>query len=224
VSNAFRMEYLGSREVVAALDRIRRHGKPAVAEALNRTGFEVLDQLDREVGRSFRFAGPTTERFLRRGFQFDKATPEALVIQAYPRRAARRLFTTQALGGSFTHREVDRLDLGAKIAVPVGEMRRRIGPGGRVPERLAPLRLVSSGKAFINAARTAIFLRTAALAPDDIFPSGMPGGLELAYVLVDRIRLRPRFDFFGAFTKAAATEFPRRVDRVIEKINRSGGR
>jgi hypothetical protein len=63
---------IDTSEVKNAIQALRKEGPKAIADALNRTAFEILDAEEPEVSGAFKFASPNTEKFLARGFAFDK--------------------------------------------------------------------------------------------------------------------------------------------------------
>ncbi len=195
------------REVRASLKALRVEGPKAVADALNRTGFEVLDAEEREVRGAFDFAGPSTERFLSRGFAFDKATPGRLAVTVYGRRGARNILEHQALGAFLGIGEPDvGPGLEGQVAVPLDTVKRT--SRGKVRATQLPARVVGpGGRGFVSRSGRAVLQRVRG------------GGVRVLYALVSRVRIPKRFDFFGTVAQTARREFPKKADRVLEKIN-----
>ena len=160
-------------------------------------------QRDRLV---FSFAGPTTEKFLARGFQFHQARPDRLSVHIFPRPGRNELLAGQAVGET---RQPGKqgLKFDGKIAIPLGVKR---GARGRVPKRLEPTDLLAAdttGRFFTNEARTVILERQRGRR------------IKVLYVLASGARITKRFRFYEVLRETAIRQFPKKAARVLEKIN-----
>lgn len=209
----------GSRDVARALDRLRKAQMPeATAEALNKVGFEILDAEEREVKRAFGFAGPSTKKFLSRGFRFDPARASQRVpnIRVRPKQGRsgddrQRILSQHVFGGTVDPEEQLRVETrqGTKIAIPKNV-------GGRLPSvkrgragkvRTTPAKALEKRRTFITQSGSAILRRR-----------GKRRSLTtVLFVLVDRAKVEPKIDFFGVIRKTARREFPRKVTAALRK-------
>jgi hypothetical protein len=200
-----------TREVKDSLEALRKEGPKAIADALNRTAFEVLDAEAIEVRGAFPFMAPSAARFLTRSFVFDKATPERLVITVKPKPGAPEFLAEHAFGDVIPA-DRDRLTFNGKLAVPINVKR---GASGRVPKNQTPAAILRSGKGF--ATPRAILKRTGNRSNRK---DGRLRGTTLMYLLLERpVRLKKSLHFFEVFAKTVRAQFPKKADRVLEKIN-----
>ena len=175
----------------------------ALAEAINKVSFEVLDAEEEHVRGVFK--GPQTERFLARGLRFEGARPSRLEATILARPGREPIFFEHAVGAEIAGGQETRLELGEELAIPVGQPR---GASGRVPARRTPGRLLQEGKAFV-AGRAVLERRR--------------GGVRVLYALAKRARLEARFRFIETVERTAREQFAAKVRRSIEKIGGGGG-
>jgi len=199
---------IDSRPVSRALKRLQKAGPRAMAEALNKTAFEILDALERHVASRLEFSGTTTRRFIARGFRFDKARQNEPEVTIFTRRGpggrTRRILTEQALGG-FIRPGEERLTFRGKLAIPINVPR---SARGKVPKNMAPNALFPDGG---NRGRRRTFVR------GNVIVQRRGRDTKVLYVLIDQARLRDRIDFKTIVRRTAIREFPRKADRVIDK-------
>lgn len=211
-----------TKEVKEALQALRKEGPKAVADALNRTAFEILDAEAIEVRGAFPFASPSSARFLSRGFLFDKATPENLAITVrakgtratpFDRPAAPAFLAEHAFGDTIDP-DKNRLTFAGKLAVPINVKR---SARGKVKASETPGAILERG-GFATA--RAIFQRTGGRRVRGTQQSGRLKGLRLMYLLLERpVKLAARLDFFGVVDRTARTQLPKKAERVLEKLN-----
>jgi len=198
---------IDSREVRNALKALQREAPKAFADTLNKVAFEVLDAEEREVRGAFKFASPSTERFLARGFAFDKATPTNLRVVIRTKPGARNILGRQALGATVGAGEADvGPRLGEQVAVPVNVKR---GARGKIAATKLPGRVIR---------RNAKGRSRAFVAGKAVLERLKGGGVRVLYALAPRVRIAPSFDFFRTAADTARREFPRKADRVLEKL------
>lgn len=180
------------------------------AEVLNKVAFEVRDELAEEADRAFDFAGPSTQKFISRGWRFDKATPAKLEATIFPLRTTGEIIEDHVRGDTI-RADGERLQFGGKLAVPIAAKR---GRRGRVPKRLMPGTVTApGGKGFV--ARDGRFI---------LQRYGRGGrSIRVLYALIDSAQLEPRFDFVGSVTRRARAEIGSKARRVFEKIRSRRG-
>lgn len=206
--------HLDTKEVKDALQALRREGPKAIADAMNRVGFEILDAQEIEVRGAFVFSSPSTERFLARGFLFDKATPDALTLTVRQRPKAPG-YIAEHVFGDLIKPDSERLSFAGKLAVPIHVKR---GARGRVAKGQLPGDILASGKGF--ATPRAIFQRTGGKRTRGTKQSGRLAGTRLMYLLLERpVRLPKRLQFFEVFASTARKQLPLKAARVLEKLN-----
>jgi hypothetical protein len=220
---------LDDREVRNSLKALRREGPKAIADAMNRVGFDALEALSVEVRSAFPSMGAKTSRFLSRTFLFDKATPTDLTMTVRPKgtrntqydRPPTPEFIAEHAFGLNIKPDRERLTFGGKLAVPVGAKR---GAGGKVKPGETPRALLEAGRGGFVTPR-AIFQRI----PGGRRRSGRKGrrlrDAKLMYLLLERpVRLKQSLDFFGTVERTIRRELPKKAARVLEKINLRRGR
>jgi hypothetical protein len=199
---------IDDREVRRALARLRVEGPKAIADALNRTGFEILDAEEKEVRGAFKFASPNTAQFLARGFAFDKATPSNLAVTIRTKPGARTILERQTFGATVAAGEPDvGPRLGSEVAVPVNVAR---GARGKIPAAKLPGRVIrrnAKGRSRAFVAGRAVLERLRG------------GGVRLLYALAPRVTIPSRLHFFEVAAATARREFPRKAHRVLEKLS-----
>lgn len=192
---------LDDREVRRNLRKLSRSEMPrAMADALNKTSFEILDAEKAHAARVFE--GPQTERFLagRGSFRFNKASAGKLQTEIFPtpgpdgRRL--RILEQQREGGIFTPGDEGRFVIEKRIAVPVEAKRTR---RGRVRKR--------SKRSFV--AGSAVLERVG---------RGRRSRVRVLFALTPQIRIRPRFEFMRTARDTAQRVFVSKVRRSVEKI------
>lgn len=208
------------RETRVRDDRVRRairdleRAGPAVfADALNRTAFEILDAEERAIRSAFTFAGPTTARFIARGFQFDKATRSRLrvVIRAKPR--ANALLLDHVVGAQIDATDGERLAFDRRLAVPIRANVKR-SARGKVPARVNPQKVTApGGRGFVSRSGDAILQRFG--------PRG--ARVRVLFALVERAKLRVRFDHVKVAAETVRREFPAKARRAIQKAAEKAG-
>jgi len=209
---------LDTREIRDSFLALRREGPKAIAEAINKCMFEARLDVQTEIRGAFLFSGGpggSTEKFLTNSVLFQPATATKLVGDMYIRRGARVILDRQEAGASIVATD-PRVgpEWEGKIAVPNLAVVKR-GRSGRIlgtdtPKALLMRRVKGRTRGYL--ARGKIIKRV----------KGTGG--SLAFALVDRAKLKPRFDFFGTVQRAVKREFPRKAHRVLEKINLRRGR
>lgn len=186
----------------------------SVAKALNRTSFEVLDDLKAHSKQVFEFAGGPTEQFLagKGAFRFKGAKPNRLVseIEPNPGRRSRRgeIFAKQERGGVFGP-ESDGLKFGEFVAIPVAVKR---SGRGRVPARLLPARVVKRRKRG-SRAKTKGFVAGRA-----ILERVTSGYSRVLFALVPKVDVAPRFEFDENVRTTAVREWPRKMREEWNKL------
>jgi hypothetical protein len=200
---------IDTRDVKDALAALRREGPKAVADAINRTMFEIRDAAQIEVASSFAFSGPNTQRFLSKSFRFEGAKPDKLSATLYALPGSRTILERQQFGDVV---KVGEKDVGpaldAKLAIPQDVKRTASGrvPVARLPSRL--LRRTKKGRSRAYVAGRAVFERV---------PGQQLG--RFLFALATQARIKPRLDFFGVMERTAKRELPKKAARVLEKIN-----
>jgi hypothetical protein len=186
---------LDDREVRRNLRKLTEKELPkALAKALNRTAFEVLDAEKKEVKSIFDFAGPSTERFLsgKGSFRFDKATPSKLDVAISPRKKTGEILEPHQRGAVLTPKSPRRFVIEGKLATPIEAKRTA---RGRV--RKSRAKRFVAGRAVLERVR---------------------GRVRVAFALSATKKLRQRFDFYRTVQRTAEREFPRKVRSEVEKI------
>lgn len=192
--------------VERALRDLAAEAPATVADAVNRTAFEVLDYEEAAIRRSFSFVSDATARFMARGFFFAKATASnpTATVRAKPKSNALLIGHVR---GDTIKAGADHLSFGGKLAVPVPSNVGR-GARGRVPKRLLPSEVVKPGKrGFVAAAGDAILQR--------LGKKRLP--VRVLYGLIDSATLRERFDHVATARNAVLREFPAKARRAIQK-------
>lgn len=193
---------LDDAELRKKLRRLGARAPRALAEAINKVAFEVLDAEEAHVRSVFRGSQP---RGFARGFRFDAAREATLEATIVPRsERLERIFFEHAVGAEIEATPGPgggRLELGEQLAIPVGVRR---GASGRVPRRQAPGALLAEGKAFV--------------AGQAVLERRKRGGLRVLYALARRARLEARFRFIEVVERTARQEFGAKVRRAMEKL------
>jgi hypothetical protein len=139
---------LDTRAFAASLRLTEQRMNQAMAKALNRTAFEVLEAERAEAARAFHKASGRGLQLLagKGSFRFDAATPSNLVATVRPNENVpkRLLLLSQHERGGTIFPTKDRLGLKQDfLAVPTGVKR---GAGGKVPARLLPATLLANSR------------------------------------------------------------------------------
>ncbi len=206
---------LDTREVRDAIQALRHEGPRAIAELLNKVTLDARLAVQDEIRGVFLFAGGpggSTEKFLTNSVLFVGATPDKLRTDLYLRRGGRVILERHVEGASIAATD-PRVgpDFEGKIAVPNLRVVKR-GKSGRIvaadtPQALLQRRARGRTRGYLDRARGKIIKREKG------------GAGRLAYALVDRVRLKPTFDFFGVAHREVIKQLPRKAARVLEKIN-----
>ena len=210
-----------TREVERALRALARTRYPkAVAEALNKTAFEMLLSERRHVGSLFDFKGQNTKSFLsgKGSFRFSKATPSRLFVDVFPAPK-----TSGILVEHTDRRQLKRsehLTFKGKLAIPVDVRDGRVlrgsvtrGKRGRVGRSRTPKAITGpGGRGFVKGN---VILERARRGSNK---------LRIAYVLVSRATDPPIFKFFDVARRTAARVFAAKARRAIQKIPVRRGR
>lgn len=185
--------------------------KRAMAVALNKVAFEILEAEKQEVKRIFKFAGPTTENFLagRGSFVFDGARPDKLVVTIRPREKSGAVLAEHAHGARLFASQKERLTFDGELAVPAGKFGRIRTSRGRVPKKLLPGTLLKRPGGRGYRAGKFIFSRASAKAE-----SG------LRFVLVPEAKLKASYDFYRVARQTAERVFAQKVKDAFAKIGR----
>ena len=211
---------LDTREVEAGLRAIGPAAKAALAKALNRTAFEVIEAEKSEAGRVFSKSSPRGRQFFagRGSYVFPRpATADRLEVTVVPRPSTR---SAQIIAQHIEGREiavestgVRRLAVGGLLAVPVTVPR---GPTGRVPAREKPAALL---RRVGRRRRARGFVAGRAL-----LERVDRARLLVRYALVERARLAAEFGWMRAARDAATRAWPDKVRQEIERarIGRRG--
>lgn len=210
---------LDSSEVQRNIRRLtdREVGR-AMASAINKTMFDMLDAEKLHVASRFNFAGPQTQRFLSGpgSFRFDRATPTTLLATLYPRKRTEAVLEEHQRGAMLMATEGDRLRLGELLAVPLKAAKLR-GPTGRVAKRKLPSEVLSErGRGFL--AGHSIRERTGGKRRGAKRRSGRPSETEALYALVPSARVEPRFEFYRVARDVARMVWSKKARRAFEKI------
>lgn len=193
--------------VRAALLELERQAPEVMADALNRTAFEILDAEEAAIRGAFSFAGEGTARFLGRGFFFRKASASRQVVTIRAKPKANALLIDHVRGDRIKA-DAERLSFQGKLAVPIPSNVRR-SARGKVPKNLAPQAVTApGGRGFVNRAGTAILQR---------FGAKRARRVRVLYALVSSALLRKRFDHIKTATETVRRVFPSRARRAIEK-------
>ena len=189
----------------------------AMALALNKTAFEILEAEKLAVKMSFPSATPRGVGFLsgRGSFVFDAAAPVSLNVFIYPRRKTEQILIDHVEGGTILPTR-ERLIFGKFLAVPIREARLR-GRSGRVPKRLLPSSLLG-GKGRGFRAGKVIFERRGGTPRGAKRRGTTPSRMVPLYALVPTADLKPAFDFHGVARKVAIYQWPLKARRAFEKI------
>lgn len=208
--------HLDDREVQRGIrlfadDKVKR----VMANALNRTAHDVLDELKAHASTIFEFAGTQTEQFLagRGSFGFDPpgATPDKLEVTVRPREKSGKILEEHAEGARIYGQQHERLTFGEQLAVPAGKQGRIRTTRGRVPKPLLPSELLKRPDGRGYRAGRYIFSRASAKAES-----------ALRFVLVDQAKLKPVFDFFGTVERTARAVFIQKAKEEFGKMRLRG--
>jgi hypothetical protein len=205
---------LDDREVRNSLKALRREGPKAIADAINRTMFELRDAEQVEVSGAFLFSGPNTQRFLSRSFRFQGATATKLSATLYVLPGSRTILERQQFGDTVRLGEEDvGPGFDAQLAVPQDIKRTASGriPAARLPKRLLLRTRKGRSRAYI--AGRAVFER---------IPGQRLG--RFLFALATQARIKPTLDFFVVAERTARRELPKKANRVLEKLNLRRGR
>lgn len=186
---------------------LERAGPAVMADALNRTAFEILDAEEAAIRGAFKFAGEGTAKFLGRGFFFRKASAQnqAVTIRAKPKANA---ILIDHVRGDRIKASDERLSFDGRLAVPIRSNVRR-NARGRVPKNLSPQAVTApGGRGFVNPAGTAIMQR---------FGPSRSRNVRILYALIDAAQLRKRFDHLKTAADTVRRVFPSRAKRAVEK-------
>jgi|SRR5688572_7356987 len=154
------------RQVARNLDLAAKEIERALAKAINRTAFEILEAERAAAREAFPTASDRGREFLsgRGSFRFEQATPASLTAKIYPNPVGR---AAGATSGGVPRREEILLEVArgglvlpssrklsvrrhTLLAVPVGEARAARAKSRRLPKRLTPALLLSDqGRGFI---------------------------------------------------------------------------
>ncbi|MFZ2804319.1 MAG: hypothetical protein WA001_03775 [Patescibacteria group bacterium] len=210
------------RSLGPALDR-------AMAKAINRTAFEVIQEEQQEAIRAFRKATPRGKQLVsgKGSFRFDAATPTKLEAFVRPNENVKRrieILEEHERGGTITaHSGVPRLAALDKLAVPVGLAAQSRKSRGRVAKRFELETLFGErGRGFI--AGRAILERVGVSAKERKAAGQVFGDRTTAayhgygksrsrvlYALVSQAELPDRFRWYEVAREAAAKWFVRKA-------------
>lgn len=194
---------LDDRELRRNIRRLSdTEARRVMADALNKTSFEVLDAEKAEVRRVFEFAGASTERFLsgRGSFRFDGARPERLESHIMPAPKTEEILAPHQAGATLRPGK-GQLSVAGKLAIPVVKR----GARGRVSKRYEP-QTVLRGRGFV--AGRALLLR-------------QRRGVRVLFALAPSVKLEQRFDFYRVARETAVRVFPEKARRAWEKLRLS---
>lgn len=193
-----------SEPVLRALrDLATIHAPRAVAEALNKTAFDVIDAEKAHVLDIFQFAGPSTSRFIGGSFRFNRATQSKHSVEIFPLRASEEILRDHTRGERYTADDVSKLEQDRELAIPVAVRRTR---SGRVGKKLTPQAITGvGGRGFVS--KGAILQRVG----KQRYP------LRVAYVLSRAARNKPVFRFYEVARTTVAKVFAEKARRAIEK-------
>lgn len=197
------------KRVRRALKDLARSGAPrALADALNRTAFEIREAAGDQVGKALEFKSGSTKSFLAnpKSFLVDRASPNQLEAGVFAKDRAAAVLAIHEKGGTVTDDDGRTLSLGDKVAIPVSV---KPNARGRVPKSKTPSALLGSGRAFISKSGRALVERK--------------GGrknprYEVAYALVDQFEDDPRLGFLRTAEQVILRVFPEKVQRALEKL------
>ncbi len=186
-----------------------REAPQAIARALNKTAFEVLEAEKSHVAGAFTFAGAGTRRFLsgRGSFRFRAASTERLEARIFPAPKTERILAQHRAGSVISGEDAGRLTLGDELAVPV-DVRR--GKTGKVRRAQLPGAIIAKGgRGFVSKSGRAIVQRSG---------RGKRQRLRVAFALVRRAKLTPVIEFYRVARDTAQREFPRKAREAFARI------
>lgn len=190
------------RELKAATRELGPRVNAAMAKALNRTAFEMIDAEKQEAETDF------TLRRLRPAFRFDPATQTNLEVLFMPLPLSEKYLGQHVAGGTVTPQEGPaRLEYDGLFAVPLParpETENR--PRGRILKRFTPINLVKTNRGFV--ASNIVFLRTSSF--------GRRNNIAL-FALVPTIDLPRRFKFYEVASATAQKWFTQKAQEEFEK-------
>jgi len=195
----------------------------AMASALNKTAFEVLDAEKAEASRVFRFAGASTERFLsgRGSFGFKGAKPDHLVVEISPKPKTEQILAPHQSGATLTGATKHHLTAHREFATPVRADRggaAKVGARGRVPKRLLPGTLLSEGGRGFRAGKAILVRKGGSPRAKGAKKIGRRGKVEVVFALSKTVKLDPVFEFYNVARRTAEREWPTKAKRAFEKI------
>ena len=212
------------RQFARNLDLAAKQIETAMAKAINRTAFEVLEAERKAARAAFPTASDRGREFLsaRGSFRFEQARPGKLEALIYPNPVGRAAGATvggvprreeillEVARGGFvipTSREltVNRQSL---LAVPVGEARSARARSGRLPKKLTPASLLSGkGRGFI-AGRTLLERRGRKAASHVV----------ALFALLPRTAFERRDFFYRVAEETARRVFPQKAIEEFRRI------
>lgn len=194
-------------DVLRALRSLERAGPGVMADALNRTAFEILDDEERAIRASFKFASGTTARFMARGFAFQKATATRQVVRIAAKPKANELLVDHVKGSTIRAGR-ERLSFGGKLAVPVPANVKR-SARGRVPGRLRPSTVTApGGKGFVSPRGDVVLQRTGPRKARRV---------RVLFALIPSAKLEERFDHVEVAERTVRRVFADRARRAIQR-------
>lgn len=192
------------RQVQRNLKRVANDSPRVMAEALNKTAFEILEAEKTHVGSIFNFEGREgTRRFLSGpgSFFFRKATAARMAVTIMPKRKTGEILSEHIDRDPLNPQQHLRFD--GMLAIPI-QVRR--GKRGKVGKRRTPAAIVGpGGRGFRN--RNVILERT----------SKRSRKLRIAYALVSRATNPPVFKFFDTAVRTARSVFAAKLERAMQK-------
>jgi hypothetical protein len=189
-----------------ALRELELAGAATIADALNRTAFEVLDDEERAIRSAFSFVSESTAKFLGRGFYFRKATPNNLMAKVIAKPKSSALLIGHVRGDTI-RAGAEHLSFRGDLAVPIpGNIKRSVR--GKVAKRLLPSEVVKpGGRGFVAYGGSAILQR--------VGKKRLP--IRILYALEPSALLAQRFDHIATARATFLRVFPAKAKRAIEK-------
>lgn len=193
------------REVQLGIRRLMAFGPRAMAEALNKTAFELRDAEADEALRAFDFSSASTAAFVAspRSFVFSPASESALVVEFKPKDRIARLLIDHMTGRTRKTQDAKSVQVGGRprqFAAPVNVQR---SGRGSVPKSLSPGALLERGSLRAGAKRRTVFVIGNALV------QRVRGrGLRTLYALATTVKIEQRLRYLEVARETVRREFP----------------